>query len=286
MVYLTFSDTSSWTDSCGFGCASLGLEAKMYSKDSGSAIWSTPLDGIVFSGTYTQVLEQIAEIRSTIQAAVILFGNAGGENVFMSSIRQLLSCPMVGGGAAIDSITGKSALITGGGEVAVLLITDNRFKFTAQTRNIHSKIIEDCDLTLSDPRTLLAINGVDAAKFLADYKEKLGICKNDFEHLTLCDEHGINAHLSCTDGVIKSGRDLAPKMHLRYVDHKDVYDQIRAFYSDPHSLVFGCAGLGGLLDDKLNTDSLGLFLFGEVCTVDGFADFGNLMLSKLCIQNK
>jgi hypothetical protein len=29
---------------------------------------------------------------------------------------------------------------------------------------------------------------------------------------------------------------------------------------------------------------LGLFLFGEVCTVNGKAEFGNLMLSKLQIK--
>lgn len=50
---------------------------------------------------------------------------------------------------------------------------------------------------------------------------------------------------------------------------------------------FGCAGLGGLLKKPLDTKSLGLFLFGEVCTVaEGNAQFGNLMLSKLTIRAK
>ena len=61
---------------------------------------------------------------------------------------------------------------------------------------------------------------------------------------------------------------------------------MHAFYDDPDAIVFGCAGLSGLLDKPLDTDSLGLFLFGEVCTVDGVAEFGNLMLSKLIIRKK
>ena len=59
-----------------------------------------------------------------------------------------------------------------------------------------------------------------------------------------------------------------------------------AFYDDPDAVVFGCAGLGGILERPLDTPSLGLLLFGEVCTVGDHADFGNLMLSKLRVLPK
>jgi Asp/Glu/hydantoin racemase len=84
--------------------------------------------------------------------------------------------------------------------------------------------------------------------------------------------------------VIKSGRDVHEKMVLRRVAHEKVYDAMQAFYNDKDAIVFGCAGLSGLLDKPLENDSMGLFLFGEVCTVDGIAEFGNLMLSKLVIK--
>ena len=61
---------------------------------------------------------------------------------------------------------------------------------------------------------------------------------------------------------------------------------MQAFYDDENAIVFGCAGLSGLLTKPLTSSSLGLFLFGEVCTVDGVAEFGNLMLSKLVIKEK
>ena len=75
-------------------------------------------------------------------------------------------------------------------------------------------------------------------------------------------------------------------MILRYIDHEEVYEAIREFYDDNDAIIFGCAGLSGLLDVPLQTKSLGLFLFGEVCTTNGTAEFGNLMLSKLRITTR
>ena len=45
-------------------------------------------------------------------------------------------------------------------------------------------------------------------------------------------------------------------------------------------------GSKGILPAELHSPGLGLFLFGEVCTVNGQAEFGNLMLSKLRITKR
>ena len=281
MTKLLFTTTGCWNRADGFGCASLGLAGKCSNDISMQAVWPDELDGIVLTGTYDEVLQHAEAVQVPVYAAIVLFGNAGGENTFLCRFKELFSCPTVGGGAAIDATTGRSALITGGGEVAVFLITDNRYTYTAYTQCIHEHVLERCTLTLQDSRTIQAINGVSAADFLTSKKRELGLLDTDFEHLTLSDERNVNAHLSCVDGVIKSGRDLQETMLLRYVDHSHVYDTMRAFYDDSDAIIFGCAGLSGLLDKPLDTDSLGLFLFGEVCTVDGIPEFGNLMLSKL-----
>ena len=281
MQKLRFTTTGNWSDGEGFGCASLGLAG----TERDTAEFRCPIRGIVLTGEYAEVLRQVERLENLekTQAAVVLFGNAGGENVFLQQFRKLLHCPMVGGGAAIDGVTGRSALLTGGSPVAVLLIQDERYRFETETVCIHERLIEECTLTLADPRTILTINGVDGAAYLAEKKASLGLAETDFEHLTLTDMHGINAHLSRPGAQIKSGRDLQEKMQLRYVPHEAVYDRIRAFYDDPDAVVFGCAGLGGILDHSLDTPSLGLLLFGEVCTVGDYAEFGNLMLSKLRI---
>lgn len=284
MEKLVFTVPGSWKEGLGFGCASLGLAGTAEE----TAQFRYPINGTVLCGEYADVLwkmEQQKNLNDT-QVAIVLFGNAGGENTFLQQLRGLLRCPMVGGGAAIDGATGKSALLTGGNPVAVLLIHDERYRFETETLCIHDRLLEECTLTLADPRTILTINGVDGAAYLAEKKTSLGLPDTDFEHLTLTDLHGINAHLSKPGEIIKSGRDLQEKMQLRYVPNEEVYDRIRAFYDDPDAVVFGCAGLGGILDRPLDTPSLGLLLFGEVCTVGDHADFGNLMLSKLRIIPK
>lgn len=286
MNTLCFTTTGAWYLAKGFGCASLGLAGICDNTQKQIVTYPKELEGIVLTGSYEAVLAEVKTATRPIHAAVVLFGNAGGENAFLAQLQQILCCPMVGGGAAIDGATGRKALLTGGDEVALLLITDDRYHFEAVTQCIHTDILEECTLTTADPRTILTINGMDAAAFLAEKRKKLGLAETDFEHLTLSDLCNVNAHLSLADGAIKSGRDVHEKMLLRYVPHEQVYSTMEAFYDDKDAIVFGCAGLSGLLDKPLETGSLGLFLFGEVCTVNGKAEFGNLMLSKLRITKK
>ena len=286
MTKLCFTTTGAWDLADGFGCASLGLagicgndEKKTVSREYGA-------ESVVLTGTYAEILAGVQKMEKPVYAAIIVFGNVGGENAFMEKLCGVLKCPIVGGGAAIDGATGRKGLIPGGGEAALLLFTDDRFTYTAETLCVHSDGLKVCDITTEDPRTVATIDGVPAVGFLAAKRAELGLADTDFEHLTLSDLDDVNAHLSCPDGKIKSGRDVCKQMKLRYIAHEKVYDTIRAFYADPDAIVFGCAGLSGLLDKPLDTDSLGLFLFGEVCTVGNKAEFGNLMLSKLKITEK
>lgn len=286
MTQLTFSTTGCWDKAQGFGCASLGLPGVCSNDENMVIAYENDLEGVVLTGTYEEILAGAKAVTCPVYAAIVVFGNAGGENEFLAKLQKIISCPMVGGGAAIDGKTGRSGLIPGDGPGAVFLITDDRYTYKAVTENIHTEILGECRLTYADPRTLLTVNGQDAAAFLAEKKAALGLADTDFEHLTFSDLRGVNAHLSRADGVIKSGRDLQEKMLLRYVSQDTVYDKMAAFYDDENAIVFGCAGLSGLLEKPLDPPSLGLFLFGEVCTADGAAEFGNLMLSKLVITQK
>lgn len=283
---LTFTTTPAWDMADGFGCASLGLPGVCTNAEKMVTTYGDKLEGTVFSGTYQDVLENLDRVNIKAKAAIVLLGNAGGENAFMQAFCKRIQCPTVGGGAAIDGASGRSALLTGNNQAAVFLITDVRYTYRAVTQCVHDHILGTVQLTLADPRTILTIDGVDAAQYLQNKRNELGLAATDFEHLTISDLNNVNAHLSCSDGVIKSGRDVQETMILRYVEHTDVYDRMRAFYDDENAIIFGCAGLSGLLDQPLDTKALGLFLFGEVCTVDGASEFGNLMLSKLVIEKK
>ena len=278
MEQLTFAVPAAWTQVETFGCATLQFAHTQASV----AAYEKPLKGQVLTGTYAAILEQ-AKAVGNADCAILVFGNVGGENQFLKDLQEIISCPMVGGGAAF---TEQPGLIPGKGQAAVFFVQDDRYRFETVTQCIHEDLVDTCTLTLADPRTILQINGRDAATYLKEKKAALGLPETDFEHLTLTDHLGVNAHLSWVDGVIKSGRDLEKTMTLRYVPHAVVYDRIRKFYDDENAIIFGCAGLGGLLDRPLGTNNLGLFLFGEVCTVGNTAEFGNLMLSKLRILDK
>lgn len=278
MAAITFVTPDKWSEVQSFGCATQRFAGNWpdpvtYEKD---------LQGTVLTGTYAHILQE-AEKLSDADAAIVLFGNAGGENVFLKKLQHILQCPMVGGGAAFTETPG---LVTGGGEAAVLVISDDRYTYETVTQCVHEELVEVCTLVLEDARTIRTINGLDAAAYLRGKKAACGIPETDFEHMTLTDELGVNAHLSLVDGVVKSGRDLHERMELRRVPHEKVTQMAKAFYDDKDAIVFGCAGLGGILDEIPETPSLGLFLFGEVCTVDGQAEFGNLMLSKLRIKKR
>lgn len=278
MIKLTFATPAAWHTVEDFGCATLNFA----NTEKQVATYEKTLQGKILTGTYEEILEGAKRIGKA-DAAIVVFGNAGGENQFLEKLYNIVSCPMVGGGAAFADEPG---LIPGAGEAAVFFIQDDRYAFSTKTQCIHETLVEYCTLELNDLRTIRTINGCDAKEYLARKKEELGLQETDFEHLTLTDKRGVNAHLSCVDGIIKSGRDLQTNMALRYVPHEAVYDRIRKFYDDRDAVIFGCAGLGGLLDKPLQTDNLGLFLFGEVCTVENGPEFGNLMLSKLIVKEK
>ena len=64
---------------------------------------------------------------------------------------------------------------------------------------------------------------------------------------------GVNAHLSVQNGEIVSGRNLEEKMQLRYIRPEEVQHAVNEFYQEPDSLVFGCAGIKGMLEKEIVT---------------------------------
>lgn len=265
-----------------FGAASYGMVG--FENEMIPALLEFPADlqGQMISGTYEQCL---AALPSEIpQAAVVLLGNKGGENDFIKELHRRLPCQMTGGGAAIDPVSGQSGLISGNGDAAVFFIYDPRYDIQVVCRNIHTEIRESCVLELVSPREIASVNGLDPVVWYSRRKAELGLDETDFEHLTLSDSAGINAHLSVKNGRIFSGRDLDTVMNLRYIKPETAQKEMGNFYNDPSAIIFGCAGLKGLLSRPMNTPGLGLFMFGEVCTIGGTVNFGNLMLSKLCVQ--
>ena len=270
-----------------FGAATFGFVGAENEREPNAVELLHELEGDMVCGTYEDCLKKIEALpKREWQVGIVLFGNAGGENAFLRELSARVRIPLVGGGAAICPKTGKSALLTGHAQVAVLLVWDDRYKFEVERENIHHDILGENEITFEDPRRIEAIDGEEPCAWLKREKARLGLDVEDFEHLTFADAHGNNAHLSLADGRICSGRDLENKMYLRYVAPDAVFDRMQSFYDDENAIVFGCAGLRGILDKNMKARGMGLFLFGEVCTKDGKSEFANLMLSKLRILPK
>ena len=245
------------------------------------------LEGASVYGSYEQCLDLARSVASLAKAAIVFTNNRGGENCFMRELSKILNCPMAGGGAAIGDDPAVRSLPEADAQAGLFCITDPKVSIRAEFENIHSHILGECDLEFTDPRLLEKVNGEDASEFLRRIKAEHGFAETDFEHLTFSTLEGINAHLNRNDGVnIRSGRDLEHRMLLRYVEPEEVQKKIEAFYQKEDSLVFGCAGLRGILNHGFSAAGFGGFLFGEICTVNGHADFGNLMLSRLRIEKE
>lgn len=170
MERLTFAIPDAWEQVAGFGCATLAFA----NTDKPVAAYEKPLKGTVLTGMYQAILEKSKQVEN-VHCAVVVFGNAGGENQFMLDLQAIHSCPMVGGGSAFSE---KPGLIPGGGEAAVFFIQDDRYRYETQTRCIHEMVVDTCHLTLEDPRTILKINGQDAAAYLKEKKSGIGSTGN------------------------------------------------------------------------------------------------------------
>lgn len=266
----------------GHGAASFGFAGAPAPMAPSVLEFPYELSGNWFTGSYEQILSQTSD--ENWQAGIVLLGNAGGEDRFVTALQQKVHCPLTGGSAAIDPVSGQAGLVLGGGQAAVCLLRDDRYTITAESRNIHEEILGTHTITMDGPRVLAAIDGEDALHWYTQHRREYGIPDTDFEHLTFSDTLGVNAHLSVVDGKLCAGRDLEPTMVLRRVAPERVWPQMEEFYADPHGLICGCAGLKGILPHPLSVSAgCGLFLFGEVATVNGISRFGNLMLSKLRI---
>ena len=263
-----------------FGCATLSLAGMPDCAPDAAHRFGFAPEGVVLNGTYEEILAGIP--AKDYKAAIVLCGNAGGENAFVRQLSQKLSCPIVGGGAAMDGNIG--GLITGGGQASVLLIDDETCDVVVETKNIHQHIIETVKVGFDpkNPRIVRTIDGVTAKDWLDRQKQLWGFSVNDFESFTLSDLQGVNAHLSFDGQHVRSGRDLTTEMIARYVKPEEVYPAVLDFYNDDeNTIIFGCAGLKSITGELPKINSLGLYLFGEICTTEYGPEFGNLMLSKI-----
>jgi hypothetical protein len=275
-----------------FGCASHGIAAANLwrgPEESAAAGWpDNGLEGEVVAGTYDAVLARLDQIARKPSAAIVLFSQGGGVETFLERWHERLpGVPVAGGGAALGAGQTCGELLPAAADVAVLLIRGGLWR--ADTLNAHDCTGRSFEFRADGPRTITHLRergdwvaAVPAFRALqADY----GRAEADCESLTLSEASGRNIHCRFDGVVLHTGADLPAdgRFECRTVNRVEVAKRLAAFCAEPDALVFGCAGLRGLLDAPLpvGPGTLAGFMFGELVTLDGRPQFGNLMAVRL-----
>jgi hypothetical protein len=278
-------------DSRTFGCAAHG-----YANDGvwrepgafGSGIWRQALPGESLAGTYDEVWSQLDRVAWRPAAALILFSHARGIEAFLEKWNvRFAGMPAAGGGAALGAGQTAGELLPAAADVTVLLIRGGRWQ--AETLNVHDRTGQAFEFRASGPRTLTHLRDGDAwapaATVFRSLQTGSGRAAADCESLTLCDAGGRNLHCRFDGEVLHTGAELPAdgRLELRKVSRADAVQRLAEFCTVPDALVFGCAGLRSLLDAPLPVapGTLVGFMFGELVTLDGHSQFGNLMAVRL-----
>jgi len=281
------------SDGTTFGCASHGLAAPgVWSDPQTPSLVSAPrpFPGEVVAGSYADVLEQLRHLSFVPQAAIILFSEGTGAENFLQEWQKLFpAVPVAGGAAARGNGQERGEVLPPAQDVAVLLLTGGSWQ--AETLNVHDVVGTAWQFRTDGPRTIthLRRSASDpwetAAAAFRTAQTRLGREKTDCESITWSDVNGRNLHCSFAGESLQSGADLPPdeQLLLRTVSRAEAAKKLGQFCSAPNALVFGCAGLSSLLDAPLATGSGSLagFMFGELLTIAGRPQFGNLMASRL-----
>ena len=279
-----------------FGCASYGVAAR--------GIWNGPQEpgvvvapvrfaGEVVAGRYADVLERLPHAAFAPQAAVVLFSRGLGAEHFLERWQGLFpAIPVAGGAAARGAGQECGELLPAAEDVAVLLLANGPWR--AETLNVHNTVGPAWEFRAAGPRTIARLRRSGggewepaAAVFRARQAES-GRGHEDCESITLSDVNGRNLHCSFAGESLETGADLPAdgRLRLRAVSRAAVTEKLKRFCTEPNALVFGCAGLRGLLDAPFATgdNSLAGFMFGELVTLAGRPQFGNLMAARLARQ--
>jgi hypothetical protein len=274
-----------------FGCASHGLSSSniwINADEAATECWKTRMNGEVLSGTYSNVLNLIKKLSWKPVAAIVLFAHAVGINSFLENWLELLpDVPVAGGGAALGSGQASGELLPAAADVVVLLINDGQCH--VDTLNVHDRTGQTAELRADGPRIITHLREHDdwipASVAFRTLQAGHNRVTDDCESITFTDVNERNIHISFDNDQLHTGADLPVDGHLelRTVSRADAAARLANFCSEPNALVFGCAGLRSLLDEPLSVapGTLVGFMFGELVTLDGRPQFGNLMASRL-----
>ena len=259
---------------------------------SNKAMWEIKPRGTVVCGDLDEVLDDLSRLpvdTNNLDAAIVMFAAPTGMEKFLAEIKGLLpDIPICGAGASPDG--DRSSEVFPSGDVSILLIADSRYQWKHEWKNLHTVLAEEISVITADSRTIEVVvdKGVksNAKEWYHKECERLGCSGN--EELSLISPAGYNIHTSFDGDRLHTGTDVSGDWLLkRGLLPKAMADRkVEEVLTEGNSLVFGCAGLFGLLSRMPLTkdNTLMGFFHGEVLTAEGMPRFANLMVSSLTIK--
>ncbi len=268
-----------------FGCTAASI--------AGDGAWEIEPRGVAICGSLDETL---AEARAVAgegfipDAVLAFFGRNFRIETTLAALGELFpGTPFCGGGAA-PGPDGAPILYPANGDVAMLLIRDERYAFEHRFRNLHD--VSDRELVLEGPDSRTITHVCDgerkpATEWLEALKSANGYRAESFENVTLTTDDGYNLHLSGGDGCLLTGSDIpaSRKVHAGLLGDAEAQVRMDEYLRVSGELVCGCAGLRSMTSGASSRSACG-FLHGEILTANGRPHFANLMMSSLSAHRR
>lgn len=254
--------------------------------------WADPstaptVSGQILSGTYVEVIDTLKGLREKPEAFIFAFTRGQGMERFLAEVSALFpSVPSAGGAAFRPAADARGAVRPMAEEVAVLALGGKKWRVDSLL--FHR--IDEVALTVSgdDPRIFDTVesNGKteSAHAFFAEQFIRLQLKGTPWNRCGLLTAEGRLLHMAESGDAVQVSADLpaSRQVHLAFFDEDYGRQQLEQSLR-PESLVFGCAGLHGLISAPRTWESKHstAYMYGEVVTLAQSAHFANLSVSVL-----
>ena len=254
-------------------------------------MWEIKPRGTVVCGDLAEVLDDLRKLpidMNHLDAAIVMFAAPTGMENFLAEVKGLLpDIPVCGAGASPDG--NGTSVVFPSGDVSILLIADNRYQWKHEWKNLHTVLEDEISVITADSRTIEVVieKGVksNAKEWYHKECERLRCSGN--EELSLISPAGYNIHTSFDGDRLHTGTDVSMDWLLNrgLLPRATADRKVEETLIESNTLVFGCAGLFGLLSNMPLTkdNTLMGFFHGEVLTTEGMPRFVNLMVSCLTV---
>ncbi len=243
------------------------------------------LEADTLSGTYREVLNMLSQLKPVPRALIVLGVKGTGLEAFLQELPpEIALLPIAGGVVARHDLEGSGTMYPECPEVTVCALLEGQWR--AKTVSFHRHTEKHLTVDASSPRHIQHIDMDGRSHSPIDWfvqsAASVGIREGIWDRLAFRTAEGRILHASPDTDGIKVGADLPASGLLELVVFDESYGRETLNHLPKGSLVFGCAGLNGLMSlERPWSSHPTAYLYGEVVVLSGKPSFANLSFSLL-----